>query len=359
LGGAYARDSRLPVIRQRVQARENFAIFDYGDFMSDAPRGAGGGGRGRGVADTTGGRGGARGGVRGRGPGGAGGGGGGGGGGGNLDTMPQAWKTYEHTPRYGTNYYALRGRVSILSEAYSHDPFERRIQSTYAFVREILTMTAEKAASIAAIEQRSDRNLAAGKLEDVPIRAQMTTHPARLPITLEVMERNPDTVQTQPGVPRTLKRSGRFKTIEMNSYTTFEATRTVKAPVAYIIPADEDSIVAMLRLHGVVVEKLRQAWNGDGDTFAVDSIVKLNNYEGHTPVRVEGRWTAGKVNAPAGAYVVRTAQNLGVLAVILLEPECDDGLTTWNFFDKWMSVGHAFPVLHARAAITAPTSKVQ
>jgi hypothetical protein len=273
--------------------------------------------------------------------------------------MPQAWKTYEHTPRYGTNYYALRGRVSILSEAYSHDPFERRVQSTYAFVQEIIASTIEKRASIAAIESRSDRNLAAGKLGSVPIRARMTTHPVRLPITLEVMLRNPDTVQTEPGVNRTLKRSGRFKTIPMNSYTTFEATRSVDAPVAYIIPADEDSIVAMLRLHGVAVEKLRQPWSGAGETFAVDSIVPLNRYEGHIPVRVEGQWKAGPVTAPAGAYVVRTAQNLGVLAVILLEPECDDGLTTWNFFDHWMSVGHSFPVLHARAPISVPTTRVQ
>jgi hypothetical protein len=34
-------------------------------------------------------------------------------------------------------------------------------------------------------------------------------------------------------------------------------------------------------------------------------------------------------------------------------------LTTWNFFDKWMSVGHGFPVLRARAPVTAPTSMVQ
>lgn len=365
-GGAFARDSMLPVIRQRMQTRHNFAVFDYGDFMADAPRrgggGGGGGGRGRG-GDTTGGRGAARGAARGAGDttggrgarGGARGGAGfgGGGGGGILDTMPQAWKTYEHTPRYGTNYYALRGRISILSEAYSHDPFERRVKSTYAFVQEILAITAEKASSIFAIEQRSDRNLAAGKLADVPIRAQMTTHPVRLPIALEVMLRNPDTVQTEPGVNRLYKRSGRIKLVEMNSYTTFEATKTIKAPNAYLIPANEDSIVAMLRLHGITVEKLRAAWSGPGETFAIDSIVKLNPFEGHAEDRLEGRWTAGTVKVPAGSYVVRTTQPLGVLAVILLEPECDDGLATWNFFDPRIAVGQSFPVLRARAAVPA------
>ena len=34
----------------------------------------------------------------------------------------------------------LRGRIGILSEAYSHDPFQKRIASTYAFVYELLSL---------------------------------------------------------------------------------------------------------------------------------------------------------------------------------------------------------------------------
>jgi hypothetical protein len=116
----------------------------------------------------------------------------------------------------------------------------------------------------------------------------------------------------------------------------------------------------MLRLHGVIVEKLRAAWSGAGETFTVDSVVKAARpFEGHAEVRLEGKWNAGTVQAPAGAYIVRTSQPLGVLAVILLEPECDDGLATWNFFDATTSVGRAFPVLRARAAVTAPAWMVQ
>jgi hypothetical protein len=79
----------------------------------------------------------------------------------------------------------------------------------------------------------------------------------------------------------------------------------------------------------------------------------------HRLTRLEGRWTAGTVQAPAGAYVVRTAQPLGVVGVIMLEPESDDGLTAWNFFDELLGVGRAFPVLRARAAVTSATSPVR
>ena len=43
-----------------------------------------------------------------------------------------------------------------------------------------------------------------------------------------------------------------------------------------------------------------------------------------------------------------------MLAVILLEPESDDGLATWNFLDHVLAVGRDYPILRARAPVTAP-----
>jgi hypothetical protein len=47
---------------------------------------------------------------------------------------------------------------------------------------------------------------------------------------------------------------------------------------------------------------------------------------------------------PAGTIIVRTAQPLGILACYLLEPESDDGLVDWNFFDQYLEAGKTFPV---------------
>ena len=113
-GGVYARDSLLPVLRERMRTRHGFEVFDYGNFVSDE-RGL--------VADTT---------VR------------------------EAWATYDSRPRFGTNYYGIRGRIGILSEAYSHDSLARRIASTAAFVREVLSLVAEKGDDIRSLSARAD-----------------------------------------------------------------------------------------------------------------------------------------------------------------------------------------------------------
>ena len=61
----------------------------------------------------------------------------------SIPTSGWAFSTYESLARYGTNYYGLRNRIAILSEAFSHDPFARRVASTYDFVSEILSYLAE------------------------------------------------------------------------------------------------------------------------------------------------------------------------------------------------------------------------
>jgi hypothetical protein len=76
-------------------------------------------------------------------------------------------------------------------------------------------------------------------------------------------------------------------------------------------------------------------------------------------VRVTGTWNASDhVTGEPGDFIVRGAQPLGVLSVILLEPMCDDGLTAWNYFDAALepmmkstaASARVFPV----ARITAP-----
>jgi hypothetical protein len=61
-------------------------------------------------------------------------------------------------------------------------------------------------------------------------------------------------------------------------------------------------------------------------------------------VRVEGRWDPVVLELPRGAIVIPSQQPLALLAAILLEPESDDGLTTWNFLDAALTLGAPHPV---------------
>jgi hypothetical protein len=145
----------------------------------------------------------------------------------------------------------------------------------------------------------------------------------------------------------------------------FEPTLMAKLPVAYLLRHAEgsDSLIAQLRLHGVVVERLSAHLRAKGEQFTVDTIMRLQPRDGHSDVRLEGRWSAAELIGEPGDHLVRGAQPLGVLAAILLEPLCDDGLTAWNFFDAALEgltkspspSARIFPVGRITTAFATPT----
>ena len=55
--------------------------------------------------------------------------------------------------------------------------------------------------------------------------------------------------------------------------------------------------------------------------------------------------------------MVRCAQPLGTLAAYLLEPQSEDGLCAWNFFDEGLKQGADYPVLRLPAMAPLATRK--
>jgi hypothetical protein len=301
-GGLYARDSLLPVIRSRMRTRHGSETFDYGDFISD-------------------------------------------------DTLSKGWVTFDPRPRYGTNYYGIRGRIGILSEAFSHDPLQIRIASTYWFTSEVLSLVAERAGSIMALSARADQQSRAwgrspSSVQMVPIRSELTSNPPVEDVVAEIVERTGDSTRIEPGVPLGRRRTGKLVTVRVPVFDRFTPTLERTPPSAYAIPASDTQAVKVLRLHGIVVTKLDRDSRQFTESFVVDSIgVAPRPFQGHHETTLKGKWTRQPGTIPAGSFIVRTDQPLGVLIVYLLEPESDDGLVTWNFFDSEIVRSKAFPVL--------------
>ncbi|HVB29904.1 MAG TPA: M14 family metallopeptidase [Gemmatimonadaceae bacterium] len=299
--GPFTMDTLLPAVRRNLLARERIQTFDYGNL------------------DTTGGR--------------------------------RGWYTYDARPRYGTNYYGIRGRIGVLSEAYSHDPFRTRIASTYAFVGELLSLLAANSSEIVDISHEADRKTVYGGTTPsaapyIALRSQITQHPRKADVILETLGRLPDSTQKLPGVPRGFRRIGDFHTERMDVYDRFTPTLERRMPVAYAFGPDQKPLVQRLAMHGVFVEQLVDSLDVRAEQFAIDSVIRNpREYQGHHEVRLEGLWAPLGITLPPGTYIVREAQPLAILAMYLLEPESDDGFTTWNIMDGWLAPGKQYPVL--------------
>lgn len=55
---------------------------------------------------------------------------------------------------------------------------------------------------------------------------------------------------------------------------------------------------------------------------------------------------------PVGTYVVRAGQAYGLPAFYLLEPESEDGLAQWSFYDNIVAPRTDFPVVRIAKPVT-------
>jgi hypothetical protein len=213
------------------------------------------------------------------------------------------------------------------------------VASTYAFVSELLTMIGERGPRIRALTARADSAVIAwgtgsGQTQ-VPIRARLTTTPYTGEVIVETLEATGDSVRTEPGVRRGMRRTGNYRRVRMPVYDRFTATLTTSIGWGYALGGADTSAVAVLRLHGVNVERVGTACSAPGESFAADSaIVEPRPFQNRRGVRVEGRWQRSDARLDPGTYVVRSGQPLGVLATYLLDPRSDDGLVTWNIGER-------------------------
>ncbi len=295
---AWIRDRFLPLVRRRMRARHGEETFWYGNFRNQDP-----------------------------------------------DSLVLGWETYDPRPRFGTNWWALRGGMSILSEGYSNAPFRERITATYDFVREVLRLVAERRDTVTALAHRP-----ASPPDSIAVRSVLAP-PTIQPVIAEITRPDND---GSTGFSRRI-RSGVYRTIPMPVFDRFAPSRREALPLMYLLPPGLAPVGELLARQGVRVDTLAADFSGAMEAFAIDSIVRAAEpFEGHNTVRLEGRWEPAARTAGAGWLVVRTSQQLGAFAGYLLEPASEDGVTTWNLLDSELVPGREYPILRTRATRPAP-----
>lgn len=271
----------------------------------------------------------------------------------SQDSVERGWFTYDHRPRFGTNYAGLRGRIGILSEAYSHDPFRKRVASTYSFVAQLLHLIGNNQEDFVDVSREADRRTTAFASTAVSspsfaIRSRLTRTPQVEEMLIEEVVRTGDSARTESGLRPGLRRTGKIRSVKVPVYDRFDPALEQTLPYAWVIPPAQSALVAPLRRHGLFIEQVDggSVVSVRAERFAIDSVVKASQrFQGHQEVRLTGRWQpADSLALEPGTFVVRAGQPLGILALYLLEPQSDDGFVTWNLLDQWLQPGARYPL---------------
>ncbi len=289
----------LPALRTRVRERHGFELFDYGNFME-----------GEEFKDA-------------------------------VDAV-SGWRSYDHRPRFVTNGYGLRNRLSILSEAYSYADFRTRIAVTRAFVAEILGLAAERGPGLLALCRRLDEETVAqaraGELAQATA-ARLVSRGSE-PLLLRGFRDAPNAATGE--VERVAE--GPRHSVDVPAFVQFQGEGWVTAPRAYLLPPaspsfDPAHVLSVLRAHGVRVQAA-DAREAEVDVPIVrETSTAGSEFQMHHQRRAACDLRRERRALPPGTLRVPVDQPLGRLVFQLLDPRADDGLLVWNAFDAALARG--------------------
>jgi hypothetical protein len=277
----FVRDQLLPPVTHALKQRTGLDTFFYGNFVEDE------GGTGEG------------------------------------------WMTYTHHPRFGSNYRGLTNRLDLLLETYAYLPFEQRVFTTYAFVREVLLFAATHGRAMIEVVERSQR-----PPDLIAVRYRLEAHPD----PVEILTRTPRTLEGDP-VSVTIPHYGRFVGSEM-----------VTRPWGYVVPP---GIAEHLRAHGLHILRLDHEHSVEVEVARIEGMAGTGS-RAILEATVEREMQVSSHLRPqhlaAGVEVVPTAQPLGAIASYLCEARSDDGLLACGLIPE-PAPGSEWPVLRLRDAL--------
>ncbi len=269
---------------------------------------------------------------------------------------------YSHLPRYMVNYMGLRNRMAILSETFAHDRFEKRVLSNYLLVTSILEYTNEHGQEMLDLVMKADEETI-NQIKHNAGTFEKGVRYERSPVgdTIDMLIR-----ETRPVGPATTGRRQRVEGTGKVSWISnvlhlkdFSPTISSKVPRGYVYPAELTEVTRKLKQHGIKLVELNKKMKLEGDKFHISEFKQSEreSYGGHKTVKLEGEFKSGKSTFPKGSIYVDMAQPLAWLAFYLLEPQADDGLVFWNYFDEYLIENKvekgslAFPVLKIYRAL--------
>jgi dipeptidyl-peptidase 4 len=258
-----------------------------------------------------------------------------------------SWATTPGEPRYGFHYQGFRNRLGILSESYDYAPYRDRVLASRGFVQACFDFVAANKDAVRKLLTEADK-----ANTDAPAGATVALRHKSVPLGEKrkafILEGG-----------KTVETGGKQKEVTVDLMFQTEPTLSVPRPYAYLLPASLDKVVENLQRHGVELEELREDVELPVEVYQVEKITTQKPFQKHNLVKVEAKVRKDTRRVKAGTFVVRTNQKLGTLASFLLEPQSEDGLVTWNFFDAVLKEGQDFPVLRLLTKVPLVLTKAR
>lgn len=280
-------------------------------------------------------------------------------------TKPEkGWLNHAFLARYGNNYAGLRNRFTVLDENYSHADFKTRVLASYGFIKSILQYTHQHIKDmekiVKAIDINTKNNYAREnfvlefeneKLFDVTVKSYE--------FEIEKIKEE-DRHKYPPWYGDYIaKKTGVFKDYTVPYYCKAVSKRSIPLPGAYILLPYQDTIIKNLLHHGISAAKIKKSFQAEVEVFNIEEVKPAQRlYQGHVFIGLKGHYVTETLTIPENSYLIPMDQPLARLIPVLLEPESQDSLAAWGFFNRqlvsqWTDKPMLYPVYRLHKKITS------
>lgn len=249
----------------------------------------------------------------------------------------KGWISYASEARYMTNYVGVRNRLSILNENYVYADYKSRVLGSYNLLLSIMDFAIANKNEIKSLLARADQHNLERGLNPAIVDSFAIKYEGRpTPKPEKIMTYEVEVIKNENGRTQ-YKKTDQQVDVTVPYIADYYATEQTAYPYAYILDIADQELIALLKLHGIEMKQLKKDVQLEVESYKISSLKpeeRLN--QGHYLNDIEGKFEIEKKNFKAGTYFVRTNQKLGNLVAYLLEPDTDDGLVKWNFFDRYL-----------------------
>jgi hypothetical protein len=250
---------------------------------------------------------------------------------------------FQNTPRFSTGYTVLQNRPGMLVEMHMLKDYRTRVTGNYEALRAMLEIVNRDADKLVKLNRDADATTTnAGKSAQA-----QPTFPLRLDVT----------GATEPFLFKTYKYTRTPSEVSGGTWIQYtheplditvprqnelKPTLTIAPPRACIIPAEWTSVIDIIETHGLKTLHTTKEWQSEVDVYRCNPPQwAQRSFEGHHLVSWPKlsdqnracRLSRERATLPSGSVVVPLDQRAAKVAIHLLEPEAEDSLMQWGFFD--------------------------
>jgi hypothetical protein len=263
------------------------------------------------------------------------------------------------SPRFSQTYGDMIHMASVLIENHSLKNYRRRVLGMYVLFEQTLSTLARDGAALKAAAAKDK----AARPAQLPTAWTLEDKPGRyvefLPVAHEMWK------SPASGVEEVRWLGKPAPVLSVPLYES-EPTIQLQRAKAYYVPATKPDVIERLKAQGIQFETLRET-----KTVMVE-MVRFPDAK-HEAQPFEGRFTVlpgephrspQSVTFPPGSVRVSTDQDLGDLAVMLLDPQSEDSFFAWGFFPEIMqrtdyAEGYVLAPLAERMMAADPALKAE